>query len=120
MIKPVQLELFPALPVRLPPPRRLRHLGLELELLELDIAELAYYLRVVDRHETDLAELVAEARAAGRVVPKAYGVVVKSEELRQIADEKLRDAHALYRALERRLHQAIDRHLKRKRLAEGR
>jgi hypothetical protein len=63
-------------------------------------------LREIDEDESELAQVVASAKADGRVLPTAYGVVVETEELRQIADEKLRDACDLYRALDATLSKA--------------
>jgi hypothetical protein len=110
----MQLELFPMLPVLLRPPRRLCRLGFELEQLRRDIAILLDCRRGLDQIETELAEIVTEAKAVGHVIPRAYRLVVQSEELREKADEKLRDCDELYRALERQLDRGINNYLTRR------
>ena len=109
IIEPEQLELFPSL---LQPPRRLRQYGFELEQIVRDIAVLTDCLRRLQQDEQELAD-VARAKASGHVLPGAYRVLVKAEEVRQIATEKLRDGCALHRALEAKLNKEIDSYLRR-------
>lgn len=111
-----QLELFPTLPLLLRPPRRLRRLGFELEQIERDVATLTDCCRDLDRNETRLASVVIEAKAIGaigHVHPSAYFLVVKTEETRELAQEKLRACDEVYRAVQRQLDRGINKLLKR-------
>ena len=110
----MQFELFPTLPVLSPLPRRLREYGFQLKQLERYIARLLAYRCTLDKCETQVADIVAEAKAVGHVIPKAYGVVVEAGETREFTDEVLRKADEVFRELERQLDRGINRYLTRR------
>jgi hypothetical protein len=110
----MQLELFPTLPVLSPLPRRLREYGFQLKQLERYIASLSAYRRTLDKCETQVADIVAEAKAVGHVMPRAYSVVVEAEETRELTDEALRKADEVFRELECQLDAGINKHLMRR------
>jgi hypothetical protein len=107
-----QLELFDALPTAPRLPRRLRRLGFELQLVRGDIARLEELHRKLDQDFVELAAVVAESKADGRVIPRAYAVAVEADGAREELVGKLNDAHDLARGLDRLLANGIERRLR--------
>jgi hypothetical protein len=107
--EPVQLELFTALPTVRRPPRRLRRIGFEVQLVRGDIGRLEEVRTKLDRYCAELAAAVAEARVFGHVIPDAYHVAVETDEIRDKLTWKLKDTHDLARQLEDQLARGIER-----------
>src|SRR5262245_41604122 len=106
-------QLFPNLPLAPRPPRRLRLIGFELEVLSKLRADMVDDRRELERNDVRLAAAVAEAKAAGHVIEDAYGVVIDIVDLSERMDKNMQRIDGLQRTLEQRLAKGIERHLAR-------